>query len=172
MTTPRLTVKDRITKAPWGEVFPGVLPENVRKVSHGVVLMGPDYRSSVLNELAREGKPKSEAQFGESWHEEVPGSWCLRRNKRNPEDLYLWVSHPLKVKRGDTWIHVKSKSRVVDISTGKELPREKIVNFLPLDNTPKNQGVEEGREVIVRTYKLSSIRSITLDGVHYTVATK
>jgi len=57
--------------------------------------------------------------------------------------------------------------RFVDISTGVEIDRARLVNFLDIEHTPGNQGVESGRETIVRTYKLSSVRTLTVDGISY-----
>jgi len=172
-TVPKLTVKDRNTKAPWAEVFPGVSPENVRKITHAVVLAGPDYGKMVINELVREGKDESEYERGETWHEGVPGVPCLRRHKKNPTALYFWAAFVQKAKRPDgTWVHIKPRVRFVDIATGAEIARERLAGFLPVDKTPENQGVEEGREIIVRTYKLESIRTFTVNGKAYVPLTK
>lgn len=171
-TAPKLTVKDRVSKEPWGVLFPSIDRANVRKIVHSAVLAGPDYVKMVINELAREGKAEGEYEPGRCWHEAVPGMPLLRRHKTTGE-LYFWAAYVQKVQRPDgTWLHLGPKARFVDISNGAEIDRSALVNFLDIDRTPTNQGVDEGREVIVRTYKMESIRSLTVNGVSYVPMTK
>lgn len=168
VTVPGLTVKDRVTKEPWSILFPGIDRTNVRKVMHAAVLCGPDYKAMVEAELAREGKDPAAYEAGRCHHEAVPGMPLLRRSKKDHSVLYFWAAFVGKVKKADgTWIHLKPKVRFVDITTRVEINRAQLVNFLDKETTPKNQGVDSGREVIVRTYKLESVRTLTVDGVSY-----
>lgn len=171
-TVPKLTVKDRTTKEPWGVLFPSIDRANVRKIVHSAVLAGPDYVKMVINELEREGKAEGEYEPGKCWHEAVPGMPLLRRHKKTGE-LYFWAAFVQKVQRPDgTWMHLKPKARFVDIATGSQIERSALVNFLDKEVTPTNQGTDEGREIIVRTYKMESIRSLTVNGVSYVPLTK
>jgi len=168
VTVPGLTVKDRVTKEPWSVLFPGIDRSNVRKVMHAAVLCGPDYKAMVEAELLREGKDPSAYEAGRCHHEAVPGAPLLRRSKKDHSILYFWAAFVGKAKKADgTWIHLKPRVRFVDISTGVEIDRARLVNFLDIEHTPGNQGVESGRETIVRTYKLSSVRTLTVDGISY-----
>jgi hypothetical protein len=167
-TVPKLTVKDRVTKTPWEILFPSINRANVRKITNSAVLCGPEYKKMVEAELEREGKDPSAYMAGKCWHEAVPGAPLLRRNKKNPSELYFWAAYVGKAQRADgSWIHLKPRTRFVDITTGTDIPRDRLVNFLDVEHTPSNQGVDDGREVIVRTYKLESIRSLTVNGKAY-----
>jgi hypothetical protein len=173
-TAPKLTQKDRTDHArTWAVAFPGIDRENVRKITNAVVMAGPDYGKMVVAELAREGKDESEYKRGTSWHEGVPGVPCLRRHKVRQTELYFWAAFVQKVQRPDgTWMHIKPKTRFVDITTGANIDRAALENFLPTSDDPQNQGTDEGREVIVRTYKLESVRSLTVNGIAYVPMTK
>ena len=167
-TIPRLTVKDRTTKEPWAVLFPGIDRANVRKIMHGAIMCGPDYNRMIELELAREGKAADEHVKGDTWHEGMPGVPCLRRHKKDHSRLYLWAAFVQKAQRPDgTWIHIKPRVRFVDISTGAEIERSRLVNFLDKDDLPTNQGVDSGREAIVRCYMLESVRTLTVDGISY-----
>lgn len=174
VTVPKLTKKDRNTGEPWAVTFPGVDPTNVRKVAHGVALSGPDYVSIIEgrhDKAEANGEAHGAYEAGETWHEAVPGTKALRRHK-GTGDLYAYFAFVSKVKKGDRWIPLKSKTRIVDITTGAELDKTRLAAFLPVEKTPTNQGLSEDEAVIVRTYKLESIRALTVDGTVYTVISK
>ena len=174
VTIPKLTVKDRNDHdRTWAVAFPGIDRKNVRKVMHGAILVGPDYMKQLEKELLREGKTMAEHTSSRPvWHEAVEGTRCLRRHKKTGE-LYFWVAFVQKTKKPDgTWVHLKPKTKYVDISTGDTIPRESLYGFTDPEKLPTNQGVDSGREIIVRTYKLESVRNLVVDGKVYSLVTK
>jgi len=185
VTVPTLTVKDRNDHSrTWSEAFPSVKKENVRKIMHGAILVGPDYVKMLENELAREGKATEEYTPGAVWHEAVEGSPCLRRHKGTKE-LYFWVAFVQKRVKKDAdgnpvlnsegrpvYIHLKPKVRYIDISTGAVIPRESLHGFTKIERPPGNQGVDSGCEIIVRCYKLENVRTLVVDGKVYSIITK
>jgi len=171
ITVPTLNKKDRRSGLSWSAVFPNVEAANVRKIANGCATVGPDYVSAIVNRLAKEGKDAGEYKSGTTWHVAVPGTKCLRAHKTSG-DLYAYFGFLSKVKRGGEWVPLKMKVRYVDITTGKELDKDLLAGFLPVDKPPQNQGLDEDNAVIVRTYKLESVRQLVLGGVVYTIATK
>jgi hypothetical protein len=174
VTEPKLNKKSRETGDPWFVVFPGVDAGNVRKVAHGVALSGPDYKAIIdlrHEKIEAAGGTPGTYVAGETWHEAVEGTKCLRRHKKTGE-LYAYFAFVSKVKKGDRWIPLKAKTRIVDVTTGAELDKGKLAAFLPVEHAPQNQGLGEDDAVIVRTYKLSSVRALTVDGKVYVVAAK
>jgi len=173
VTVPKLTVKDRNDHSrTWSVAFPNIDRKNVRKIMHGAILVGPDYVKMLENELAREGKAAEEYTPGAVWHEAVEGTKCLRRHKKTGE-LYFWVAFVQKRQKPDgTWIHLKPKTRYIDTATGNVIPRESLYGFTDPEKLPTNQGVDSGREAIVRTYKLESVRTLVVDGKVYSIITK
>lgn len=185
VTVPKLTFKDRGDHSrTWAVAFPNVDKANVRKITHGAIVVGPDYVKQVLGKLEAQGKEASEYKAGDTWHEAVPGTKCLRQHKRTGE-LYFWCGfaqrRPKKDKDGNpvlnaegrpVYVHIKPKVRYIDISTGDTLPTADLKGFLPKDRTPTNQGVDEGTESIVRCYKLESVKTLVVDGKAYTIVGK
>jgi len=174
VTEPKLTKKHRDTGEPWAVVFPGVDPATVRKVAHGVVLTGPDYSAIIERrheKIEAAGGTHGEYVPGETWHEAVPGIKCLRRHKKTGE-LYAYFAFVSKVRKGDRWIPLKAKTRILDMSSGIELDKGKLAGFLPVERAPQNQGLDTDEAVIVRTYKLESVRAITIGGTVYTIVAK
>lgn len=185
VTVPKLNAKDRTDKSrTWSVAFPTIDRAKVRKITHGAIFVGPNYEKMVLNELEKEQKDPSAWQRGNSWHEAVPGTKCLRQNKRTGE-LYFWCAFVQKRAKKDAkgrpvlngegrpvYIHLKPKVRYVDITTGDTIPTADLSGFTKPDRKPKNQGVDDGREVIVRCYKLESVRTLIIDGKCYTIIGK
>lgn len=136
----------------------GCSPDNVRKVSQFVAMIGLDYVNVIKNRLTKEGKTLDEYKSGETWHEAVPGTKNLRKHKTNGE-IYAWVF---------CVANNMPTSAYYNMSTGLMIDKETIKPFLT-ESKPTNQGLTEGNEVIPRTYKLSSIRKITIDKETYLV---
>jgi len=172
-TVPTLTVKDRNDHSrTWAVAFPGIDKGNVRKIMHGAIYAGPDYEKMVLNELAKEKKNPELWKRGNGWHEAVEGAKCLRRHKQTGE-LYFWCAFVQKRQRPDgTWVHIKPKVKYVDISDGSVIPTASLHGFTKIERKPTNQGVDDGREVIVRCYKLENVKTLVVDGVAYTIIGK
>jgi len=130
----------------------------VRKVSQFVAMIGLDYVNVIKNRLDKEGKDFSEYVAGDTWHEAVDGTKNLRKHKTNGE-LYVWIF---------CVANNTPTSAYYNMSTGLMIDKQDIKPFIS-DSTPKNQGLTDGNEVIPRTYKLESIRKITIDKETYTV---
>jgi hypothetical protein len=172
-TVPTLTVKDRNDHArTWAVAFPTIDKANVRKIVHAAIFVGPDYAKMVENELMKENKDPDAWKRGNSWHEAVPGTRALRQHKSTGE-LYFWCAYVQKRQLPDgSWVHLKPKVKYVDISTGVVIDRKKLNGFTEVEKLPTNQKVNAGREVIVRCYKLESVKTLVVDGVCYTIVGK
>lgn len=185
VTVPKLNVKDRNDHSrTWAVAFPGIDKANVRKVTHGAIVVGPRYVKQILAKLEKQGKDASEYKAGSSWHEAVPGTRCLRQHKGTGE-LYFWCGFAQKRVKKDAdgnpvlngegrpvYVHLKPKVRYVDISTGDTIPTTDLKGFLKPDRLPTNQGVDAGTESIVRCYKLESVKTLVVDGKCYTIIGK
>jgi hypothetical protein len=150
-TTPRLR------KTNFYETI-GCQVSDVKKVSQFVAMIGLDYRHVIEARLVKEGKSVDEYEAGTTWHEAVPGTKNLRRHKSSGE-LYVWIF---------CVANNVPTSAYYNMSTGLKIETDEIKPFLS-ESTPKNQGLDKGNEVIPRTYKLESIRKITIDKETYTV---
>jgi hypothetical protein len=150
-TTPRLR------KTNFAETI-GCQVSDVKKVSQFVAMIGLTYVNVIKNRLQKEGKTLDEYEAGETWHCAVEGTKNLRMHKKTGE-LYVWIF---------CVANNIPTSAYYNMSTGLMIDKNDIRPFLS-ESTPKNQGLEPGNEVIPRTYKLESIRKITLDKETYTV---
>jgi len=168
VTDPKILQKDRVSKTPWEIAFPNIKREDVRKIGYGAATIGPEYPELIINRLEKEGKDASEYKRGDTWHVALPWTKCLRASKKTGE-IYAWFAFLGQTIKNGKVIPLKSKVRFVEIPTGVEIPREKLVNFLPLEHEAKNQGLKKEDQVVVRTYKLESIRQLRMGGVVYTV---
>ena len=131
----------------------------VRKVSQFTCMIGLDYRHVIEARLQKEGKSVDEYEAGETWHEAVPGTKNLRQHK-NTKEIYVWLF---------CVANNTPTSAYYDMRHGIMLDKEELNPYLPKESTPSNQGLTEGNEVIPRTYKLESIRKITIDKETFTV---
>jgi len=157
-TTPKCNQTGRNTKKTIFEKF-GCSPKDIVKVSDFTAMIGLDYVNVIKNRLEKEGKDISEYQSGETWHEAVEGTKNIRRHKISGEEyVYLFcVANSVPI------------SAYYNMEKGIMIDKEELKEFLPKETAPKNQGLEQGNEVIVRTYKLGSIRKIKTEGETYTV---
>lgn len=134
VTEPKLNKKGRVSGLSVLEMV-GAKAENIRKVSDMVVGLGYDYQDLVLNRLINKaGKDFQDYQPGESWHIPWEKSTTVHMHKTTGEK-YFFV---------ECIANNDPKSCYVDISTGAELSKEKLEEFLPKDYPPKNQGLDKG----------------------------
>jgi hypothetical protein len=157
-TIPKLNKKGRVTGLTVQEKL-HIDPANIVKFSEFTAGMGYEYQHMIENRLIKEGKDVSEYQKGESWH--VPYGDCKTiRKHKDRDDLYFYcflVSHNVP------------KSEYVDFSTGKEIAKVELEEYLPVEKAPENQGLKEGNEVLVRTLKLESVYTLSAGGNEYSV---
>ena len=155
-TAPEFLKKGRVTGKTLSEV---VGTDMIVKESEYSAGIGYEYATSVKNKLLKEGKTGDEYEAGATWHESFNGSKVIRRHKKTGE-LYFYIS--LNTNN-------KPKTQYFDVKNGKVIPKEDLAEFLPVESVPKNQGVEEGNEVNVRTLKLQSVASLSACGEIYNV---
>jgi hypothetical protein len=157
VTKPKLTKKGRVS----GKTVPeavGVDADKIRKVTDMVVGVGYDYQDLVLNRLInKEGKSWDDYTPGESWHIPWEGSTMVHQHKTTGEK-YFFV---------ECIANNKPKSQFVNIETGIEVSREVLEEFLPKESEPQNQGLD--KPVVVRTFKLDSIKKLKVNGTTYEV---
>jgi len=158
MTIPKLNKHGRVTGATLQEKV-HVEPANVRKLSQFVAGIGYSYMTGIQNKLIQEGKDPANYVAGETWHVAYGECKTIRQHKGTGElYFYCFLNSAMP-----------PQSRYVDISNGQEIDRETLVEFLPVEKAPKNQGVEEGNELRVRTFKLSSVKELSAAGEVYTI---
>lgn len=155
-TIPVLNKRGRISGLSIEEKF-GCLPSEIIKVSQFTCMIGLDYSHVIKSRLEKEGKTIDEYIKGESWHEAVPGTRNLRRHKKTKE-LFVYL-----------FMLANNKPISAYYANGVMIDKEKIGEFLPIKSIPTNQGLSSGNEVIVRTFKLSSIRRIKMDNEEFIV---
>lgn len=149
-TIPKLLKKGRVSGKPLVEV---IGTDSVVKESAFSAGIGYDYATSVKNKLLKEGKSEEAYEAGETWHVPYNGSKVIRQHKGTGE-LYFYVS-----------LNTKNPSKAKYLSLdGKEISKDVLEEFLPVEKAPTNQGVEEGNEVLVRTLKLGSVASLSACG--------
>lgn len=137
-------------------------PTHIVKLSEYNAQLGLSYPKLIERRLVKQGKDISEYERGETWHEPYGDGSCpnLRQHKGTKEPyFYLFLT-------ANTYPAV----RYVDTVRGVEVDSKAIKPFLAASSAPKNQGLDEGTEVLVRTLKLSSLISIKMDGEEYTIA--
>lgn len=157
-TNPKMNVNGRVSKLSIFDKF-GCSPKSIVKVSSFTAMIGLTYKNVIENRLKKEGKDISSYETGTSWHEPVPGTKNLVRHKQSGEEyVYLFcVANNVPT------------SAFYNMESGKMIDKEELTEYLPKETAPKNQGLDEGNEVIVRTYKLGSIRKIKTEGEVYSV---
>ena len=141
------------------DVKVGAKPEQIVKFSEYNAQLGLDYRQVIERRLLKQDKDTTEYEAGSTWHEPVEGSKNLRRHKTTG-NLYFFLF---------LTANTKTESRYVNTVTGKEVDEGLLTEFLPKKYPPKNQGLDEGTEVLVETLKLESLVSIKLDGEEYII---
>lgn len=139
-----------------------VHPTDIVKMAEYNAQLGLSYPKLIERRLAKQGKDVTEYEKGETWHEPYGDGSCpnLRQHKTTKEPyFYLFLT-----------ANTFPKVRYVDTKRGVEVDTAAIKPFLAKDYAPKNQGLDEGTEVLVRTLKLSSLISIKMDGEEYIIA--
>jgi len=133
----------------------------VRKVATVNGQLNFHYDNAVLARLAKEGKGPEAFEQGESWHEPVKRAddtlTPLARSKKNRDALYVRFRLLAPV-AGPSYFD----------GEGREVPAEKLADFLPARSDYANQGTDE--PVVFLTYGLDSIREIKTEGEHLIVA--
>lgn len=156
-TIPKLNKKGRVSGMSFKEKF-GLDPDKLRKYSHFSAGVGYEYAYVVMNRLIKDGASPFDYQPGETWHEPYQGSTVIRQKKSDPSELYFFATlicnNP-----------PKSEYRAGDLA----LDKEALAEFLPVPSKPTNQGLGEGREVEVRTFKLRSIQKLRIENAEYEV---
>ena len=157
-TKPTLNKKGRVTGQTIQEKL-GIDPSNIVKLSAFIAGIGYDYPQMVQNRLLKEGKSVDDYQKGNSWHIPYGDSKTIRKHKDKDELFFyafLVANNP-------------SSSIYMDVSTGNEIAKADLEEYLKVNKAPVNQGLEEGNEVKVRTLKLNSVVSLSAMGNEYSV---
>ena len=158
-TVPKLNKKGRVTGLTIQETL-NINPENIVKISEFVAGAGYSYFQGVINRLLKEGKEPNRYDEGISWHVPYLDTKTIKMHPKTGE-LYAYFFC--------SYANNKPTTRFVDKSTGKEISRVDLEEFLPVEKTPMNQGLDKGNEVIVRTFKLSSINELSAAGEVYNI---
>lgn len=119
----------------------------VRKISKILGIANFRYENSVNSQREREGKPANFESLPRTWGERILG--C-----------------PLVAHKGEFYLEVKvervlKSARYVD-GQGRFISRDIIAPYLPPSRDSGRQGTEKA--VILRDYKLSSIRNLRIGG--------
>lgn len=133
--------KKAIASCPFGQIA---------KESTVSVTLGFHYAKSVNRQRDREGLEADFVAEPRAWGERISGTPIVKHNG----EFYL----ECKVER--------SIGHQYYDETGNPLSDDDVDAYLP-DRGASRQGVE--REIVIRDYKLDSIRSITLNGTVYAV---
>lgn len=155
VTKPKCTVKSRLTKEPYEEIFKHGA---IVCASRRYVTIGNTYEVAVNNRRAKEGKEKDFEADSLPWGEWVPGSKILIQHNGN---TYLRVYY----------LSANSKKSTKDyyFENGEHLPEELIprleAEFLPVEKENEKQGLEKEDQVIVNTVKLSGIVRLHFAGI-------
>jgi hypothetical protein len=174
-TIPKFNVKSRVTKRLMQEEL-GINPANVRKLSFWSVRIGYDYEKSVTNQLKREEKSEELYKRGDVWHKPyvTRSGMTSKTIAIHPETGELYFKVLLnKWKTGECSPENRRKkesrirSEFLDMSTGRTVPKILLKDFLPPYSAPKNQGVEKGNEIEMRTLKLASVKRLAFGGKIY-----
>ena len=155
-TVPRLLKHGRVTGLSIEEKLE-VQPDTIRKYSKFSAGIGYEYAYVVMNRLIKDGKSPFDYQPGETWHEPYKGSTVIRKHKKS-DDLYVYVA---LVANNPAKAEYRSGDRVIS--------EEDLKEFLPVEHFPTNQGLDEGREVKVRTLKLGSITKLIVEKAVYII---
>jgi hypothetical protein len=123
--------------------------KGIRKISKVAGAIGFNYTNSVNNQREREDLDKD--------FEAEPRAWGTRLK-----------GTPLVEHKGKTYIEVKVQSTEspLYVLNGKFIPNEDIKPYIP--ETKSRQGVD--KEIIVRDYDISNIRSIKIKGQQFVVS--
>lgn len=154
ITIPKLNKKSRKTGMLLSDL--NINPDSIRKCSEMVIGLGYDYETLIINRSTKEGHDVA-YEAGTSWHEPFEDSTTIHQHKKTGEK-YLFV---------ECIANNKPKSKFVDIETGKEIAKEVLVDYLPVESEPTNQGLDN--PIAVRTFKLESIRELKVSGTVYQV---
>jgi hypothetical protein len=159
-TTPKLIKKGRDSGLSPAEK--GINAPNIRKYSEFVCGLGFDYQTMILNRLNKEGKDADDYLKGTSWHIPVPGSRVLRQHKDESKRDGFYVN---------VFCIANNTPKVCyfDCISGNQIEKEQLTEYLPTEHAPSNQGLNEGNEVNVRTFKMTSIKKLVVDGIEYIV---
>ena len=154
-TIPKLTKKGRDSGLTLKEKLDCFHIVKVSKFNAGI---GYNYVSMIENRLDKEGKDKEEYKQGTSWHEPFENTNTIRQHKATKE-LYFYVA--LIANNPSSSFYLDERGNIVD--------KQDLVEFLPKPSAPKNQGLTDGNEILVRTLKLESLKKITMEKETYIV---
>lgn len=117
------------------------------------VLLNGIYENAVNNQRKREGNTEEFKAQERKWGNKDSNKSIVENNGN-----YYLQCHITDV----------FKTNYVDIRTGNVVPFEDIQEFLPSKKTSNTQGTN--KEVVIRTFKMSSIKQININKEQYNVA--
>jgi hypothetical protein len=133
-----------------------VFTNPIKKLSNAIVEVNFDYKTDVNEARKLEGIKEEFTASSRKWGKHIEGSTCLIEHETTKEK-YLNCKLISKDK----------KVEYIDGSkTTNPIPIETIQPYLPAVSPSKTQGVEN--QIVINTYKLSSIKEIEIDNVKYT----
>jgi len=147
-TQPKLTQKSRITKL--SNPF-----TNVIKVSKVSILLNAEYVTAVTNQLAKEGKEKTEYKQGINTMPLVFGE--------NNQIIGIYKGEFVLQYRPNDKITPKSKY----FADGKITDKSKLAEYLPTENNATNQGTD--KEILWRKLYLKNVKKLAFNGEVYKV---
>lgn len=148
LTMPKVTKKDRVTKAP--------NPYNtIQKLSKVSILLNSDYEKAVTNQLARENKEASEYEKGEN-------TMPIEFGENNQFVGMFKGEFVLQYRPNDN-----STPETTYLADGKRIEKSEISGFLPVSTSATNQGTE--REILWRKLYLKNVLELTLLGQTYKI---
>lgn len=124
----------------------------VLKQTKANVFINTNYEASVNRALEKEGKDTTFVAKARVWGEKIPGTPLVMNNGK----MYLSAQ-----------FLPQNKAESIYIFEDRQIPKEDIINWLPAVKENKNQGLDQ--EVIIRTYQLDNIISITMDKTDYII---
>jgi len=161
---PKLNATGRVT----GKLLP-IPKNNIREEIETVVGFGYNYGKSVENRLLKENAAEiksgaitkdevlSKFKKGKSWHKPVEGNKAVVQHNTTGE-LYFYYQ-----------LNANNNARVkfFDVTTGIEIDKNILEEFLPVKEDPKNQGTK--KPIYPRTLKLTNLKALSADGISYEI---
>lgn len=148
-TEPKCNVKSRTNKEIKNPY------QSIIKVSKVSILLNSEYEKAVINQLAKEDKEATEYKKGENTMPLVFGE--------NNQFIGIFKGEfVLQYRPND---NVKAKTKFV--ANGKITDKNKLVDFLPIENHATNQGTD--KEILWRKLYLKNVRKIAVNGTLYKV---
>lgn len=129
--------------------------EEVKKVSKGNYFIGGTYEDMVNTRMFKEGLQPTFESMECSLGDKVEGSKCLQFNEKLDRYYLQYFIFPTS--------NIKSEFKFKGNSIEKHLFESYLVKKSKTSRQPQDN------KHIVQSFKLESIKEITLDGIHYIV---